>query len=371
MTGSGNLEIRLIALSAYPYETASTRYRIAQYIPLLGEKHVATDLMSFLTNDEQKLLYKKNRTLLKIFTLLIACFRLLSKLPRIADYDVVFISREIVNFGPPIIEAIIINIFKKPVILDIDDALWVSYNSPVVGRLTQFIKSKSKISYLIKRSSHVIVCNNYLDNYARVLNDNVTIIPTVVDPLKYHQVRQTLKYDTLTTTIGWIGSHSTAQYLEIIYDVLTELSSKYNFQFKIIGAGRDIKIRGVNVINLDWSETEEISELSTFDIGVYPIYDNPWSYGKCALKAIQYQAAGVACIASPVGMTNQVITHRVNGLLADTSEQWYQYLKLLITDKEYRSKLEQNGLENVLRNYSVQAHLPNLLDIIQGTCKKR
>ena len=47
------------------------------------------------------------------------------------------------------------------------------------------------------------------------------------------------------------------------------------------------KIDGVHVEAIQWSEELEIETLKKFDIGLYPLPDELWVYGKSGLKAIQ------------------------------------------------------------------------------------
>ncbi len=53
-----------------------------------------------------------------------------------------------------------------------------------------------------------------------------------------------------------------------------------------------------------------------------PLDDTPWERGKCAYKLLQVMAAGKPVIASPVGANRAAVRHEVNGLLAETPEQW-------------------------------------------------
>ena len=63
-----------------------------------------------------------------------------------------------------------------------------------------------------------------------------------------------------------------------------------------------------------------------------PLTDDPFSRGKSAYKLIQYQAAGLPAIASPVGENVRVIRHGVTGFLADSPAEWADALKQLAAD---------------------------------------
>ena len=57
-----------------------------------------------------------------------------------------------------------------------------------------------------------------------------------------------------------------------------------------------------------------------------PLLDDPWSWGKCALKALQYGAAGVPIACTPVGMNRDVVRDGVQGRWAVTPADWERVL---------------------------------------------
>ena len=46
---------------------------------------------------------------------------------------------------------------------------------------------------------------------------------------------------------------------------------------------------------------KSFSDLQSFDIGIMPLPDDPWTKGKCGFKLLQYQAVGLPVVCSAGG----------------------------------------------------------------------
>ena len=168
-----------------------------------------------------------------------------------------------------------------------------------------------------------------------------------------------------TFTIGWIGTPSTADYLQLILPTLDKITSNKQAIFRVVGSG-PINLPNINHEIIHWTENTEIELLHSFDVGIMPLFDDQWAKGKCGYKLIQYMACKIPVIASPVGINDQIIDHGQNGFLASSQEEWYESFMTLIESPELRDKMGLEGREKVEQKYSLQVTASKFIEIIQS-----
>ena len=353
--------ITVLFITPYPAEGPSSRYRVEQYIPYLEGNGVRCIVRPFVSRAFYEILYKKRFYMRKIL------FFLYSSIKRFLDIflaiksDIIFIHLEIFPFGPHFFEYFFSKILRKKLIYDLDDAIYMGVTS-TANTFIKRLKCPSKIKKIIKISQYVIACNEYLGDYARKYNKNVSILHTIVDTEKFVPE---VKKNKEKIAIGWIGSHSTAPYIEGLKGVFSRLGMHYKINLKLIGAGKDIKISGIEVINVEWNLEDEIKELQSLDIGVYPLPDNEWILGKTGFKTIQYMSVGIPCVVSDAGANKIIVKDGINGFLAKTEDEWVQKLSALIEDVTLRERIGFAGRKTAEERFSVKVNAPKFLEIIK------
>ena len=78
-------------------------------------------------------------------------------------------------------------------------------------------------------------------------------------------------------------------------------------------------------------------------VGINPLPPFDYELGKGAHKVVQYFAFGLPVVASPVGMSSDIVVSGENGYLASTEEQWVDALQRLLLDQELRQRLGEGG----------------------------
>ena len=164
--------------------------------------------------------------------------------------------------------------------------------------------------------------------------------------------------------LGWSGSHSTSQYLYLLESVLQNISNARSIKILVIGDA-SFNIDGIELEALPWSESTEVDDLRRIDIGLYPLPDEPWVYGKSGLKALQYMALGIPTVASAVGMTFKVIEDGVSGFLVKDDREWITTITRLIDDPALRERIGKASRSRVLDTYSVKVNQSTYLSIFK------
>jgi glycosyltransferase involved in cell wall biosynthesis len=349
--------IKVLGLSLYGPLAASNRYRLSQYLHGLRQYGIDLEVMALLGNDyiqttflgERYSIWKLVRDYLERVTMLWSQSR----------YDLAILHVELLPFVPSVIES---RLLKIPYIYDFDDAFFLKYRGGRFKGLSFLLGNK--FEPILSMAAAVTAGNRYLCDYARRLNSNTRLMPTVVDTDRYRYAPN--KRDAVFT-VGWIGSPSTSVYLSEMVRPLVELAEEMPVRFVVIG-GRCPMIKGVDVEQLPWSEDTEVQLINTLDVGVMPLYDDEWAKGKCGLKLIQYMACGVPVVASPVGANIDVVGP--GGFLPSDAEAWRDSLRRLRDDSSLRRRMGEYGRKQVENHYSLRSTLPSMADTIKCVAGK-
>jgi glycosyltransferase involved in cell wall biosynthesis len=194
----------------------------------------------------------------------------------------------------------------------------------------------------------------------------VEIVPTVVDLERYEQ---RVKQSRPPLVIGWIGTPKTSRYLHERRAVWERLV-----------AGRELRLVAVGppptALNdtpweaAPWSEETEAAAVRGFDIGIMPLTDSPWEWGKCGYKLIQYMASGVPVVASPVGVNKEIVDVGVNGYLAESDDEWVECLSVLLENDDLRGRMGAAARCKVADWYSLQQQAPRLLSMLSQAANR-
>jgi glycosyltransferase involved in cell wall biosynthesis len=352
----------LIMCAHRPGRSPSQRYRFEQYIPYLESNGFAFTWSPLLNEQQDKRFYAKGHVAAKVLILAATVLKRMEDSFTFSKYDIIFVQREASFLGTVFAER---KAFRSGVrvIFDFDDSIWLADTSPGNKRW-EWVKRPAKFFDNLRYAHCVIAGNRYLAEKASVINKNVVIIPTTINtdihiPMPHLRGKEYV-------TVGWSGSTSTVRHFEMLVPVLEMVHKKYGdkVRFKLVGDG-NYKCDRFPVESLPWSESTEVRDLNSFDIGIMPLPADEWSKGKCGLKALSYMSCEVAAVLSAVGVNGEIIQDG-NGFLAADENEWFTILCRLIEDKALREAAGKRGRQTVLEKYSVEANRHKYLQVFSG-----
>lgn len=348
---------RVLGLSLYGPQAASHRVRLSQFQPGLAASGIYLEIQSLLDDAYLQRRFAGGKpSLLALIATYIRRIRVLRQAKR---FDLAIVHCELLPFLPGWLERQLLNI---PFVYDCDDAFHLKYRQGRLRWLQPWLGAKS--DRMMEAATAVTAGNAELAAYARRFNRNVTQLPSVVDTEHYRpdSVHHATP-DHHAFTVGWIGSPSTAPYLQQLVVPLERLALERPVRLLAVG-GKAPVISGVEVIEQSWVLEKEVDLIQQFDVGVMPLPDIPWTRGKCAYKLIQCMACGIPVIASPVGANVDVVSTGC-GLLARSADEWLAAFCHLAADPELRRRMGAAGRQRVEQHYSLRSALPLLSTVIE------
>ena len=237
---------------------------------------------------------------------------------------------------------------RVPLVVELDDAI---YLTPGFRKI---------VPELLKLSVGAIVGNHVLASYVRAFTPHVHVIPTVVDTNRFAPRPQDPPSISAPITLVWVGLDYNVSYVEWLVPVLRRLQAVRPVRVKMI-CGTPPRFDGITVEFCKWEYESEVDALRDGTIGMMPLPVNEWTRGKCGLKLLQYMSLGLASIASPVGVNQDIIQDGTNGFLAASEEEWYDKLLRLCDNAELRERLGREARKTVVERYSLDVWAPRLV----------
>lgn len=238
--------------------------------------------------------------------------------------DVLLLHREASPFGRGHVELSLIRSARRSV-FDIDDALFTDSGTG----LRRLLKHPEKYTAVAKNVDAVVTGNPIVADWASQHCRQVVVVPTCIDPADYDQKTAYEVGDR--PVIGWIGTFSGIPQVAEFADAFREVRRRTGAVLEIVGENRPLPAELAEVaIVVPWSLAAARERLATWDVGIMPLVDDEYNRGKSAYKLLQYAAAGLPAIASPVGM-NAGVLDELGAPGPTTNDEWVDALTASLT----------------------------------------
>ncbi len=325
--------MRLVAL-VDSVEHVCSRYRLAAFAPALAAAGHALDLRPLPGNPfARAILFRDLRTA-----------------------DAVILQRKLL----PGWQLAVLRRYAKKLMFDFDDAVWLRDSYSPKGNASR--KRSYRFARTVRAADLVIAGNDFLaaEVTRQARNTRTVVVPTCLDSTRY-PIAAHSRFEQLH--LVWVGSSSTLQGLERIRPLLEAVGKAIpGTRLKLV-CDRFMEFENLAVDAVPWSAATEAEALASADVGITWVPDDDWSRGKCGLKVLQYQAAGLPVIANAVGVHPVFVRPEVHGFLADTADEWVRSLKAL-ADPAARTRMGRAGREQVAAAYTVAAGAKKWIDAL-------
>ncbi len=252
---------------------------------------------------------------------------------------------------------------SSKILFDLDDAvMYRSSSSPHPQSFSRWMKFKR----MVKGSDVVTVGNQFLKSQVLKVDPDkeVFVIPTSIDTNLYPKKKRIFNREE--TILGWIGTKGNLKYLKKLEPVFETIRQRFTrVKLKIV-SNDFYDSSHLSVIKKPWKLEDENEDLISFDIGLMPLDDDPWSRGKCGLKIIQYLSVGVPVVCTPVGINSDIVKDGENGFWAKDQQEWVDRLADLIQNQELRHRMGLKGIETVEREYSLTVTSEKFFHVLQS-----
>jgi len=328
--------------SKYSRLGPSSRYRVFQFLDLFKMEGVDVHIQSLFDDSYFQFLRSQSSSKKKFRKVAYVASRFEKRRKALgsANPGLTVIEQQLFPYLPFFLEK---PFLPERYVLEMDDAIYLTH--------------PKKIPELIRNAHGIIVGNETLAEYSRKWNQNVHVIPTVLDTDWFLPPE---KKEEDKIKIGWSGLEYNFKYLRQLRQVFLYLATTYPVEIVILSGSEpqnlDFPFRFVK-----WDPDHEVEQIRHFDIGIMPLEMDEWSQSKCGMKLLQYMALEIPAVATPAGVNAKIIEEGENGFTALSEEEWIQRLAQLIENPSLKLKMGKNARETVVKSYSVKSWFPRLL----------
>ena len=344
--------LELYAESAYPEIAASARVRVVEMAHHARQLGLHTQFLPAMTDSEYRQMSGEGDVGAQCRAVVRSAVRLARReAPPAGAVTLVHRLRSLLpGFGER----------AMPDIYDFDDALYVDAPFAHHSTLSRLKAEAQRCVRYIGSARCVFAGNEVLADFAMSRANRVEVIPSCVDPT-VQPTRVHADGDCLV--LGWIGSATTASYVESLLPVLERLNGR-GVSVRLVAMGAGPGVDGRWSQSRAWSPQAERELLAAVDVGLMPLPDTPWTRGKCGYKLLRYFAAGLPTIGTGVGVNRRLLAAG-GGVCASSDRDWERAIEGFLRDAAERRQVGEVARRFVEAEYSFQAWAPRVVELIR------
>jgi len=256
----------------------------------------------------------------------------------------------------------------RKLVMDLDDALWDILNDnpayevykPEGQAIKNFTSICNEVDAITTTSMYL---KHVINNNTKKHPLDVKVFPNYID-LDLYSHRCEFK-DTHEITLLHFGS--TTHFMDLEEEEfmkgVDKIMNEYpNIKFKTVGAlipnyrerwGRRYENAFGDPDIYKWIKDKYPSYMDETDILVVPLKKSIYTKAKSSIKFLEASAAKKPGVWQNIRQYDEVIDGN-NGFLAESADDWYQSLKILIDDKTLRRKMGERAFATVEKDWKIQ-----------------
>ncbi|HET9796001.1 MAG TPA: glycosyltransferase family 4 protein [Thermoanaerobaculia bacterium] len=320
-------------------EAPSFRHRLAAHLPALASAGIAGEVERF----------PRRRYLLRV----------LERMRRLRAFDLLVIAKFKLESG----ERNLVRQAARRIVYDFDDAIYYGKPDRPGEEPDRSPRRVRKFRATCAVADLVTAGNATLAAAARAAARRVEVVPTGIDLSPYPPPAGDPRGGF---RIAWIGLPGNLPYLEIVAGALARLAARHPALRLVVVSERPPARFPAPVEFVRWSKEGEAAALSDCDVGIMPLEDDDWTRGKGGFKLLQYMAAGLPTVASPVGVNREIVVEGETGFLAGSAEEWELSLDRLLGDALLRRRMGLAGRRRVEENYAMTIVSRHVVELYRG-----
>jgi len=182
-----------------------------------------------------------------------------------------------------------------------------------------------------------------------------------LDSLNWFASKDTASRDSLTLFYGSGTLAHNADFIELAIPAIEKVLQEFPHVRLVIMGHLELPEKFQSRFKSQFRKLPKLSDVTTYsvylskaDINLAVLHDDQINGAKSELKWFEAACFEIPSILSSTENYRDVIRHGEDAFLAETVDEWYEYLHLLITDEKLRKAIGSNAQERVRQSYSVQ-----------------
>lgn len=324
------MSLRVLALTFGGPETASTHYRVSQYVEILREQY-GIELVQHLADD-------------------------FDSAPEFGGFERVLVQKKLLGAR----ERRAVFAAGRPVIYDIDDVIWEPHRD-AHSWFTRW-RTNHRLAAIARDATLCLASNSHLAAGLRRHTSRVQVLPMALDESTW---TPRAPGSSGGVRLGWAGAPANLHYLEALEPALERVLGEFSETRVVVFSGARPNFRRIDFDYLPYESGGEAEAARSFDIGLLPLPRDAFTAGKSPIKALQYMASAVPTIADAVAGTEEIFNGG-GALLVRAPGDWETHLRALLASRDERNRLGLAARAQFMANHSLTENARRLAGFLSN-----